>query len=96
MLFETFFVLEWLDIIATRIKNFSPYLTEEYPIWWGWPVKGFGEANDFTGKTAIPFCTSASSGLGESGELLEELAGSGEWEEGAQFPSNVSGEDIRA
>ena len=50
-----------------------------YPIWWGiaaWPVDGFVEANDFTGKTVIPFCTSSSSGLGESGDLLAELAAS--------------------
>ena len=56
-----------------------------YPIWWGvaaWPVDGFVEANDFTGKTVIPFCTSSSSGLGESGELLAELAGTGDWQEG--------------
>lgn len=29
-----------------------------YPIWWGiaaWPVNGFVEANDFTGKTVVPF-----------------------------------------
>lgn len=43
----------------------------------------------------IPFCTSSSSGLGESGELLAELAGSGEWKEGMRFPSNVSDEDVR-
>ena len=36
-----------------------------YPIWWydaAWPVDGFVAANDFTGKTVIPFCTSSSSG----------------------------------
>lgn len=43
----------------------------------------------------IPFCTSASSGLGERGELLEELAGNGEWKEDMIFPSNVSGEEVR-
>ena len=51
-----------------------------YPIWWGiaaWPVNDFVQSNDFTGKTVIPFCTSTSSGLGESAELLEELAGTG-------------------
>ena len=40
-----------------------------YPVWWGiaaWPVNTFVEANDFTGKTVIPFCTSASSGLWHS------------------------------
>lgn len=36
--------------------------------WWGiaaWPVDGFVEANDFTGKAVIPFCTAASSGIGD-------------------------------
>ena len=59
-----------------------------YPIWWGiaaWPVNAFVTGNDFTGKVVIPFCTSASSGLGQSGELLAEAAGTGEWLEGARF-----------
>ena len=70
-----------------------------YPIWWGnaaWPVNAFVEANDFTGKTVIPFCTSASSGLGDSGELLAELAGTGDWQEGMRFRSSVSDEDVAA
>lgn len=73
--------------------------TVYYPIWWGiaaWPVDGFIEANDFTGKTVIPFCTSASSGLGESGQLLAEMAGTGNWLEGQRFSSSVSQEDIQA
>lgn len=73
-------------------------MTEEYPIWWGiaaWPVDGFIAANDFTGKTVIPFCTSSSSGLGESGELLEEAAGTGEWLEGMRFSSSVSEADVQ-
>ncbi|MBM6745468.1 flavodoxin [Drancourtella massiliensis] len=70
-----------------------------YPVWWGiaaWPVNTFVEANDFTGKTVIPFCTSASSGLGDSGELLAELAGTGDWQEGMRFSSGVSDEDVVA
>lgn len=70
-----------------------------YPVWWGiaaWPVNTFVEANDFTGKTVIPFCTSASSGLGDSGELLAELAGTGDWQEGMRFRSSVSDEDVVA
>lgn len=70
-----------------------------YPVWWGiaaWPVNTFIEANDFTGKTVIPFCTSASSGLGESGELLAELAGTGDWLEGMRFRSGASEEDVVA
>ena len=68
-----------------------------YPIWWGiaaWPVSSFVDANDFTGKTVIPFCTSSSSGIGESGTLLEEAAGTGNWTEGMRFGSRVSEDDI--
>lgn len=69
-----------------------------YPIWWhiaAWPVDGFITANDFTGKTVIPFCTSSSSGLGESGELLAEAAGTGDWLEGMRFSSSVTEEDVQ-
>ena len=69
-----------------------------YPIWWGeaaWPVDTFVQSNDFTGKTVIPFCTSASSGLGESGRLLAELAGAGDWMEGQRFRSSVSESDVQ-
>ena len=68
-----------------------------YPIWWGiaaWPVDNFIEANDFTGKTVIPFCTSSSSGLGQSEKLLAELAGTGDWQEGQRFSSGVSEADV--
>ena len=70
-----------------------------YPIWWqvaAWPVNQFIENNDFTGKTVIPFCTSASSGIGDSGQLLEEMAGTGNWLEGQRFRSSVSEEDVVA
>lgn len=55
----------------------------------------FIEANDFTDKTVIPFCTSASSGLGDSGELLAEMAGTGNWLEGHRFSSRVSRDDVQ-
>ena len=70
-----------------------------YPIWWGiaaWSVNHFVEDNDFTGKTVIPFCTSASSGLGRSGDLLEEMAGSGNWKDGERFRGGASESDIRS
>lgn len=69
-----------------------------YPIWWGiaaWPVDGFVKASDFSGKTVIPFCTSASSGLGESGTLLEKEAGTGDWLEGQRFSSGVSEQEVQ-
>ena len=69
-----------------------------YPIWWGiaaWPVNQFVTGNDFTGKAVIPFCTSASSGLGQSGKLLAEAAGTGEWLEGARFSYGTDEADIQ-
>lgn len=83
-------VADWQDISVVYIG---------YPIWWGeaaWPVDSFIKANDFTGKTVIPFCTSSSSDLGESGALLAEMAGTGQWLEGRRFRSSASAEDVKA
>lgn len=90
-----------VPLVSDTVDNWDEYDTVfiGYPIWWGiaaWPVDGFIKANDFTGKTVIPFCTSASSGLGESGELLEEMAGTGEWLEGERFRSGASEETVRS
>ena len=90
-----------VELVADTVENWEQYDTVfiGYPIWWGiaaWPVSTFVEANDFTGKTVIPFCTSSSSGLGESGALLAELAGTGEWLEGMRFSSGATAEDIAA
>lgn len=89
-----------ISLVATTVDNWDDYDTVfiGYPIWWGiaaWPVNGFIEENDFTGKSVIPFCTSASSGLGESAELLKETAESGNWLEGQRFSSGVSEAEIR-
>lgn len=68
-----------------------------YPIWWGiaaWPVDNFVKANDFTGKTVVPFCTAASSGIGDSGNLLEKMAGTGDWKEGERFRGGASKSDV--
>ena len=89
-----------VELVSTTVEDWESYDTVfiGYPIWWhiaAWPVNGFVEANDFTGKTVIPFCTSSSSDLGESGELLEELAGTGEWLEGERFRSSASETDVQ-
>ena len=89
-----------VELVADTVENWDSYDTVfiGYPIWWGiaaWPVDTFVEANDFTGKTVIPFATSASSGLGESGQLLAELAGTGDWQEGMRFRSSVSEDDVQ-
>lgn len=85
----------------TAVPDWQSYDTVYigYPIWWGiaaWPVSSFAAANDFTGKTVIPFCTSASSGLGSSGTLLAEAAGTGRWLEGIRFASGTDEATVAA
>lgn len=84
----------------TKVDDWDSYDTVliGYQIWWGvaaWPVHTFVKANNFTGKTVIPFCTSASSSLGQSGELLAEEAKGGNWQEGHRFSSGASSQDIK-
>lgn len=89
-----------VELVAVTVSDWESYDTVfiGYPIWWGiaaWPMDSFVKANDFTGKTVIPFCTSSSSDLGESGELLAELAGTGDWVEGERFSSSVTEDTVR-
>ena len=91
--------LQNVPLVSTAVEGWDTYDTVfvGYPIWWGdagWPVNGFVSGNDFTGKRVIPFCTSASSGLGQSGARLAELAGTGDWEEGRRFSSSAGEEEI--
>ena len=86
-------------LTSTTVENWAEYDTVfiGYPIWWGiaaWLVNGFVQDNDFTGKTVIPFCTSSSSGLGQSGQLLAAMAGEGNWQEGHRFRSGASQSDV--
>ena len=84
-----------VELAADTVENWDEYDTVfiGYPIWWdiaAWPVNDFVKSNDFTGKTVIPFATSANDDIGESGKLLEEMAGTGNWLEGERFSSSVS------
>lgn len=88
-----------VPLTTTEVPGWDSYDTVfiGYPIWWGiaaWPVDSFVAANDFTGKTVIPFCTSTSSSLGDSAKLLAELAGTGDWAEGHRFSQIATAEDV--
>ena len=70
-----------------------------YPIWWGEApriISTFLESYDFTGKTIVPFCTSASSGMGGSAENLAALAENAAWLEGTRFNPGASQEEVAA
>ena len=90
-----------VPLTTTEVPDWDSYDTVfiGYPIWWGiaaWPVDTFVKNNDFTGKTVIPFATSSSSGMGQSGSLLADMAGTGEWQEGQRFSSGVSSDDMQS
>lgn len=89
-----------VELKNTKVDNWDSYDTVliGYPIWWGvaaWPVNNFVKDNDFTGETVILFCTSASSGLEQSGKLLEEMANGGNWKTAQRFSSSASDADIK-
>ena len=70
-----------------------------YPIWWGQELRildTFVESCDFNSITVIPFCTSGSSGIGDSGKNLEKNAQSGTWLAGERFGAGTSENEIRA
>ena len=90
-----------VPLTTTEVPDWDSYDTVfiGYPIWWGiaaWPVDTFVKNNDFTGKTVIPFATSSSSGMGQSGSLLADMAGTGAWQEGQRFSSGVSSDDVQS
>ncbi|WP_278801860.1 flavodoxin [Bifidobacterium pullorum] len=83
-----------IELVSASVDNWDDYdvVFIGYPIWWGiaaWPVNAFVTANDFTGKTVIPFCTSSSSSIGDSGALLADMAGTGDWLGEERFPSGA-------
>ena len=86
--------------LAVGVENLGQYDTVflGFPNWWGglpMAVYTFLEENDLSGKTVIPFATSSSSGMGESGSLLAELAGTGDWQEGMRFRSGASSSEVQ-
>lgn len=90
------------DIALVRVTpdRFTEYenVLIGYPIWWAiaaWPVNGFMKGNDFSSKMVIPFCTSTSSGLGNSVTNLADLAEGASWKQGKRFSSSFDADEVR-
>ena len=69
-----------------------------YPIWWGQEpriIDTFLESYDFSDKTIIPFCTSASSGIATSEKNIAELVPIGNQLEGRRFPASATKDDVK-
>lgn len=85
--------------ISGSIDNMEQYdiIFIGYPIWWGDApriISTFLESYDFSGKTLIPFCTSASSGIETSEANLQPLAATANWLDGQRFASGTSRDDV--
>ncbi|MBQ8942206.1 MAG: hypothetical protein IJ062_10260 [Firmicutes bacterium] len=85
--------------IDGTIENFDDYslVFVGYPIWWGDSpriMSTFAESYDFTDKTVVPFCTSASSPIGSSTETFSKLAKGGKWLDGKRFSADASQTEI--
>lgn len=81
--------------INGEVKNMEKYdvVFLGYPIWHGQApriISTFLESYDFTNKTIIPFCASASSGIGSSDTNLHSLAPNADWIAGRRFASGTS------
>ena len=85
--------------ISGSISDINKYDTIllGYPIWHSQApriISTFLESYDFSGKTILPFCTSASSGIGSSADNLHQLAPNANWLEGRRFSGSATKEDI--
>lgn len=72
-----------------------------YPIWWGEAphiVYTLVENTNLKGKTVVPFCTSMSSGKGESASHLKEkakISSKTKWESGRNFYGRSTQETVK-
>ena len=90
-----------IALASTEVPNWSDYdrIIIGYPIWWGitaWPVNSFVKTQEFSDKTVIPFCTSHSSGLGDSDLNLQKDAKGGEWQEGHRFFQDTAAATVKS
>ena len=81
--------------ISGSVDNMEDYdiIFLGYPIWWGQApriISTFLESYDFDGKTIVPFCTSASSGMGSSASNLHSLTDGATWLSGQRFSAGAS------
>lgn len=85
--------------ISGLIESIEQYDTifVGYPIWWGEAPRimcTFVESLDFSGKTIVPFCTSARSGVGSSATNLEKLTSGANWLAGKRFSGSESADTV--
>ena len=86
--------------IASIVEDMNEYdvIFIGFPIWWYREpsiIDTFAEAYDFSGKKIVPFATSGTSGIGDSGKNIAELAKNAAVEEGKRFKARTSREELK-
>lgn len=86
--------------IASKVEDMSKYkvVFVGFPIWWYREpsiIDTFMESYDFAGKTVVPFATSGTSGMGDSGKNMQVLAPSAKVYDGERFPADVSADELK-
>lgn len=89
-----------MELVQSTPTNWESYdmVLIGYPIWWGiaaWPCDKFVKSNNFEGKRVVPFATSSSSGMGQSGRLLQDMTNGGRWESGMRFASSATETEVQ-
>ena len=86
--------------ISSKVDDMAQYdvIFLGFPVWWYREpsiIDTFAEKYDFSGKTIVPFATSGSSGIGDSGRNIGELAKGAKVDEGKRFSSSASTEELK-
>ncbi len=87
-------------VIASKVENMAQYSVVYigFPVWWYREpsiIDTFAESYDFSGKTIVPFATSGSSGIGDSGKNLAGIAKGAKVEEGRRFRADASSDELK-
>ncbi|MDO4365005.1 MAG: flavodoxin [Clostridia bacterium] len=85
--------------ISSKVSSWSNYKTVYigYPIWYGEApriIYTFLDTYDCSGKTVIPFCTSASSSIDGSIPAIKNLSPNAKWQNGIRFDPASTEEDV--
>lgn len=87
--------------IANTVPDISQYNTIfiGFPIWWGREpsiIDTFMESYDFSNKTIVPFATSGTSDIGDSGKNMQSLSPNAHVFTGKRFTKDVPEEELKS
>lgn len=86
--------------IADKVQDMSQYdvVFVGFPVWWYREpsiIDTFMESYDFSGMTVVPFATSGSSGIGDSGKNMQALAPGAKVVAGKRFNAGESEDALK-